>query len=393
MKNFISLFLILFTLKLSNAYSLMNLLMGKFNDTYSIDKSETTSPSKKLFASELISESSYVADMLSVNNFLITEYQEKPPEKTPRDSCATNVLSTRFSLWGSFIYWRPSQSFMDVALQSRHPNLINNNCGLSMTGAKRVAMHPDYRPGFKVGAEYAPGASWGLSADYTFLRFKKHLSRSVHENGFLFARWIQPTLITNNAVSNLSTEWRLNFDVLNVSLAKRFMSGHRFTWKPYFGISSAWIDQRLKGHFALTTPSDVLNGFNKSNSFGIGPRAGIEWDWRMVHHLSIVGNVASAILCTWYDLKLRFRSPNNPTLHTELSDHLDPLRVQLEMYAGLNYGFCISSRTRLNLQAGYDFQVWWNQNMIRWNNDTTFTAIPEGNLYFRGWRFTLGFDF
>ena len=317
------------------------------------------------------------------------------PEKNPPESRHTSVRCSRekdfFSLWGSLIYWQARQSYMDVALASCCPAEINDQCGMSWKDAKRSSIDPDYEPGFKVGAEFTH-KKWGTFLDFTSYEIKSSLSRNVSENGFLFARWIQPGVVADNAADHLGASWKLRFHVFNVGMGKRSHWGKHLILKPHFGVCIAQIDQSFKGRFSLIE-SGFLKVKNRSDSWGVGPRAGVVWDWRWVRRFGIVGNVAAGILYTHYDLDLGQRSPTDSTIFIRTSDHLDALRVEFEMFAGFDYLFLISKKVQMHCSIGYDFQVWWNQNMMRWNNDTTFVSSPEGNLYLQGLRFSLGMDF
>jgi hypothetical protein len=313
-----------------------------------------------------------------------------PPNTCPlvRYGCEKDY----FSLWGSLIYWQPRQAYMDVALESCCPDVINNCCGSSWNGSKRVSMEPGYKPGFKVGAAFTH-KDWGSFLDFTFYEFKDSLSRTVHKDGFLFARWIQPGIVTDNAVNHLHTSWKLRMYTWNAGMGKKFPWGRHLNLQPHFGVSVAHIDQSFKGNFSLIDPINLLKVFNKSDSWGVGPRAGVAWDWKWTRRWGIVGNVAAELLYTHYDLDLHQWSPTDSTLFIRISDDIEALRAEFEMYAGLDYRFLISKHAQMHFIAGYDFQLWWNQNMIRWNNDTSYQAIPEGNLYLQGFRFTLGIDF
>jgi hypothetical protein len=299
------------------------------------------------------------------------------------------------SFWGSLLYWRPRQSFMDIALRSKHcchylcPNTAG---GASWKHAKRIEIEPDYELGYKIGFELAP-INWGLFADYTSFEFDKTHSVSSFEKGFLFGRWIQPGVVINNSATHIKANWWMRMNVLNFEAERKCYFGRRLMLKPHFGIATAWIDQRLKARFLLNMPENELKMRHESDSWGIGPRVGGDLDLRLFRGFGIVGTAAADLLYTHYDLDLKARSPNNRTLFSGISSDLDVLRAELELYLGINTHFRVARRTFLNLELGYDFQIWWNQNMMRWNNDAGWTSSPEGNLYLEGLRFTLKLDF
>jgi hypothetical protein len=299
------------------------------------------------------------------------------------------------SFWGSLLYWRSRQSFMDIALRSKRCcdfSCPNTAGGASWEHAKRIEINPDYRFGFQVGFELAP-ANWGVFANYTHFDFHKSHSVSSFENGFLFGRWILPGVVINNSSSHINAKWSMRMNVLNFEAGRKCYFGRRLMLKPHFGLAGASIDQKLKGHYLLNMPENELKMHHQSDSWGVGPRLGGDMDLRLFRGFGIVGTAAADLLYTHYDLDLRARSPNNPTLFSGISTHLDVLRAELELYLGLNTHFRVSRRTFLNLELGYDFQIWWNQNMMRWNNDAGWTSSPEGNLYLEGLRLTLKFDF
>ncbi len=315
------------------------------------------------------------------------------PETRHRSSYFDKVEGISF--WGSLIYWRPRQSFMDIALKTEHccefecPTDVG---GASWKHAERIEIHPEYKPGFKIGFELAR-RNWGIFADYTYFDFDSSRSVSVSKNGFLFGRWIQPGVVIDNSSTHLKAKWELRMNVLNFEAGRKCYFGRRLMLKPHFGLAGAEIDQELKARFLLVSPVNKLKMLHKSDSWGVGPRVGVNMDWRLFRGFGIVGTVAADLLYTHYDLHLRARSPTDPTVFAGISSHLDTLRGELEFYLGLNSHFRVSRRTFLNLEVGYDSQIWWNQNMMRWNNDAGWTASPEGNLYLEGLRLTLKLDF
>lgn len=322
----------------------------------------------------------------------VPEVNTPPP---PRQYDSYFKQSQGFSFWGSLLYWRPRQSFMDIALKTEECCVFvcpNTAGGASWEHAERIEIHPDYQPGFQVGFEIALN-NWGLFSDLTYFDFEDTRSISSPDEGFLFARWIQPGVVINNSASHIKAKWSMRMEVLNVEAGRKCYFGRRLMLKPHFGIAAAWIDQRLKGRFLLDMPVNELNMFHESDSWGIGPRVGVDMDWRLFRGFGIVGTAATDLLYTHYDLDLKAKSSNNPTLFSGISSDLTALRAELELYLGINTSFKVSPKTFLDLQIGYDFQVWWNQNMMRWNNDAGWTSSPEGNLYLDGLRFTLKLDF
>ncbi len=299
-----------------------------------------------------------------------------------------------FLFWASFLYWDATQCCMDIALTS--PFTIRNDvCGNSWTDGKMVNMDTSFQPGFAVGASYILPCydDWDISAEYIHLHSKNTKSAFESADGFLYARWIQPNLISNNASSFIHDCWDLDFNVLNVELGRRCYMGCRFIIRPYIGLAAAWINQKLKGEMDLLFPTPfTLHVSDRSSSWGLGPRLGINGNWYLTYCFSIAGRVAGDILFTHYHLKLNQHATNNSTIFAHTSNTLNTLRQELELYLGVSYEF-LDCSYYFSLEAGYDFQVWWNQNMIRWFNDTSFICAPQGNLYLQGLRVTFKMSF
>lgn len=308
--------------------------------------------------------------------------------------CLPQNEAKRFSFWGSFIYWQPIQSCMEVGMEASFA-AVNNGPGNSHRGGKVIEMQADYAPGFKAGfACQFPKTNWSFFADFTYLTTENSLKRHKDEDGFLYSRWIQPDLLADNASTKLKAKWDLKADLLNVEVGRSFFAGSKLELIPQAGLGVAWFDQEYSGRYHLISPAILLKVRSEGTSWGIGPRLGIRANWHLLPYFSLIGEAASEILFTRYDLKVRQKAENDPLIFLSSSDHINAIRPEIEMYIGAAYKAYFGKTCRyFKLEAGYDFQIWWNQNMIRWYTDSTYVGIPEGNLAFQGLRVTAGFGF
>lgn len=319
----------------------------------------------------------------------------------------------RASFWVDFLYWQANEEFLEVAFTSPHA-FRNNICGISSTGGNVVDIgsnsrsdgthirgSSNFRPAFSLGAAWALPChdNWDIFANYTRFHSDVTSHLSAPHDGFLYARFIHPNLISNNSASSIRAKWELDLDYIDLGIGRRSYFGTQFIVEPFFAIKVAWINQKMKEHITLNAaspsgfPSTIhLKTDNVSNAWGIGPRLGVEGSWYLNCNFSLIGRVAADILFTHYRLWLRQIAKDDTTVYVFNSNRFNYLRPELDMYVGLSYEW-YRSCAGYHLEVGYDFQVWWNQNMIRWYNDITYISTPIGNLYIQGLRVSFGVDF
>lgn len=318
-----------------------------------------------------------------------------PPVSVPEKerSCGFLIQKNRYNLWGSFIYWKARQDYMDVALTA--PNVSQNGCcGFSFGCGRVLELDGGFHPGFRGGASFGfHNTDWKVLADYTYFHNTISKSKRAPEHGFLFVKWIQPNLISNNASSRMHTEWDLKINALNSHIGKIFFFGSKLSILPYWGIATVWIDQEFTNRLDLLFPETRLKVKNESSAFLIGPRMGASANYEFLPRFGLAANLAGEIFYGHYDISLKQKSPTDATVFASSSNTFSRNNPEVEMYAGLYYRQCLSKRIYLKAEIGYDFQVWWNQNLLRWYNDITYVATPIGNLYFQGLRISLNLGF
>lgn len=310
--------------------------------------------------------------------------------------CEQPVCCIEYSVWGSYLYWKPRQDYMDVALSAIEGNINIQPSGISWRKGNLVNMPSPAVSAGKVGiATTFVDCRFDVSAELTLLRAKNHIAACRPSKGFLFARWLEPNIVIDNRATFITARWKLTFANLNLELGKWVDLTSCFTIRPKIGLAFAWINQKYEGGMLLREPfvPDVIDinlaVKNKGHSFGVGPRMGVDGSWNLCStSFDLVGSIAGDLLVTKYHLKLDQSAQNQSTVFVHSSDTLSFMQPELEMYIGLRYQQCSYS-----LEVGYDQQIWFYQNMIRWYNDTIYLAVPRGNLTFNGLRATLRLSF
>ncbi len=307
-----------------------------------------------------------------------------------------SVNNAGFRVWGSYLYWQPRQDYMDVMLVAS-PGSYNTVSGISWSQGSLIQMPAHMASGSKAGLAVS-GAFCEVQSEYTRLHTQNHISKTAPANGNLFGRWIQPNIVSDNKASYINTTWRLSFDNLNIEMGKPLKASSRLVLKPTLGVAFAWISQHVNSEMFLSDseiselPNVDLSIKNQSHSLGIGPRLGIDGTWTLWSSprssFDLIGHIAGDLLVTRYHLELNQQSSNEDTLFIHSKNTITVMQPEVEIYFALSYIY-----RALRLELGYDAQVWFYQNMIRWYNDTTYISVPRGNLSFAGPRATLGLNF
>ena len=170
-------------------------------------------------------------------------------------------------------------------------------------------------------------------------------------------------------------------------------------------MQALWITQKRNTTFnglvgsSSSTATVRTNDSNalKSSSWSLGPKFALDSSWLLGYGLQIMANVSGSVLFTSYDLSDTYNgsytsggvSRSYSVLNTHSDDNHNTLRPVTQMFLGLgwNMGFGDDS-FRLGLSAGYDFDVYWNYDML-----TFVGSGNESNMYLQGLNVQARFDF
>jgi hypothetical protein len=194
-------------------------------------------------------------------------------------------------------------------------------------------------------------------------------------------------------------------DLVDVGAMRPFYQGTHLIMAPFGGLRGQFIRQNFSltaenmQDTAATVPSATTK--HKSNSWAVGPRAGCLAKWHLGWGLRFEGDVAGSILYTRYT-KASFSSEHALLADIGLPEsgaslrNYNCLRAVNEMNLGLGWGSYFDCRNyHLDLLLSYDFQVYWNQNMIRALSASTVSrsGLSAANLYLQGLTVKAQFDF
>ncbi|MGD2169393.1 MAG: Lpg1974 family pore-forming outer membrane protein [Chlamydiota bacterium] len=292
---------------------------------------------------------------------------------------------------GSFIYWQAREEGLEIALENP-----TNSTLLPSVSSSLLTTCFKYKPGFKValGYRYKFDQMVGkieYTRVYQTTRFKA--AANTVSDGSLRPIWLNSS---NTAqASSVNSKWKLHLDILDGSFSSKYMVGRWLNFKPFFGVRAAWIDQKLKANYFIT--SFFVKSSSKSNSWGIGPNVGINSDWILGLGLYGIGNASVSLLYTRYRVSHYEKSIANPDeTRISASEKIDTLRPNVELNLGFGWGnYIINKKSHIDFRASYDFLVFFYQNMMRNQLDTYSNQLTNSsnNLYLHGLTVKAQFDF
>ena len=282
---------------------------------------------------------------------------------------------------GSFIYWQPIEENLDMAVSS--PNYNN-----PLITQEYYKMKFNWKPGLKISAGIiSDHDDWSIIANYTWLHTKNKKSHGRSVNDMI----VPYTLVDTSNIYNFSAIWYLNLDLINLQLARRLHLGKKLIVQPYGGISLAFIDQKY--YFDTTARSDdfIYQPFSRdrSDSWGLGPKIGLDTEWNLTDHFRIIANLSGEILYTCYRIR-------NKSYHLYRSNALHNLQVKIDrnylrpmtdIATGISWGTYLGDDFwHIEISTLYEFHILWNQNML--------SANSKGyDLYLNGLTVTVKLDF
>ena len=297
-----------------------------------------------------------------------------------------------------FIYWKAVQENIHYAFNGVNPTFPPS--GDPDSGSVKSPDF-DFEPGFKLGFGLRfMHDGWDLYGNWTWLSEFEGDGR-VEEDEDSAAYTLLSSIdyeasddVRTGGHYNDSTqfhfakgrvEWSMQFNALDLELGRNFYISRYLTLRPHFGLKFGWIDQdytvRLKDT-ALGAESDAKTEIDQ-DFFGVGIRTGLDTVWYFTKHWGLYGEFAFAALWSDFDTDREdtFAAPGIPK--AEVADyerHLQTLTEVLELGLGFRYDttFFVGDYA-FYLQAGWEEQIWFNQNQFIDSRDTR-----SGNLTMHG---------
>jgi hypothetical protein len=330
-----------------------------------------------------------------------------PPKKKKKKLLSAYNSSARIdvkSSWdvfvkGSYILWQVKEKGLELALSSLEEGFD--------TSHKVKNMDFSYKHGFKVGVctnfDYD---GWNAFIEYSRLHIKNNHKVHAPVGGYLlpihtyFERAEESP--TNNRTSFCKERWRLKYDMVDFEVGRPCYVGTKLTFKPRRGAKFGWLDQKLYVDYTFTHLEDPpidIDAFSSlhSDSWLVGPRAGVYTNWFFCKWFRFFGNIAGSL--TYQRFKTFFKQSNYEDpghLDFNVRDKTAILTPIVDMRTGFGWGsYFACNNWHFDLSASYDFSYFWNQNTMRRLEDRVLRNVSTkaSDLMFHGLTAAIRFDF
>ncbi len=309
-----------------------------------------------VYAAQVYGDDNQPVEAYNSSPCCVPDYEPSPcctPTCNPSPYCGPNCLPApycrEFNVHGEFLYWVPELNGLEAAFGTTAVDTTTSPLGVLTTTITESDVEPDWHwsPGYRVGIDYT-FLCFVLEADYT--HFKGHAK---------FKDDLQDGI------------WRIKYDVVDLTFARRFCVAPCFFFKPFIGLRGARIHQSLNTNLVTDFTTGIVSNATLSNRqdsekfWGIGPELGIEANWFLGCHLSLF---ASFDVVTYYG---EVKSTNFDTdvigqtqvaiLHGRRKHPFNDIGTDGAVGIRYDRAWCVASEVLLMIKAGveqhriYDF--------------------------------------
>jgi hypothetical protein len=321
-------------------------------------------------------------------------------------------------LSASFLYMQAKTENLEyIQTSTTTPNGVNGKDGNFRYGSLSF----DYEPAFKVGLGFNLGCDdWMFKFQY--MRYHADvgsgsLNTTAPGDGSttLRSRFFWAIDNTNDLPADIvfntnesgtlgaSSKWRLELDLIDFDVSRKYYVGRCLTFEPNFGIRAGWIDQKFNVTYTTvnntTDTSIVWTSNNTTESWAVGLKTGLDTNWAFCGGFYMFGNSEMSILYTDYDNIFSNQQRTLTTTSTGAVDNiafpsreLCYLRPQFNLGIGLGWSdyFCCNDWF-FDFKIGYEMHVFWSQNTLHAVNNSF--QDPTGDLYLHGLIVSARLDF
>lgn len=314
-------------------------------------------------------------------------------QKQDTDIVADYLESSRikgkdWNIQASFIYWFASEDNLDAGLYIKETQLalLFGGGNINNVSSELIKVPFSYNPGFRVGVGFnLCHDEWSLNFKYQRYYVEQSHELSVPQltdftalTEVIFPAWIANGVLMYDAGYNeVKNKWHLGTDIVDIELDRQFNVGKCLSLRPYFGVRTGSINQKynliyngsaissVPGLIAISNKSN-----NKTNSWILGPKAGLDTTWRLTRSLNFIG--CGALSLFYQHVRASIKNPGSyPTVNSDViqvdfnaNKVFHRVSGSFDGSLGFQTGDCFCNRY-MSLAVTYDFSIYFHQNLMR----------------------------
>lgn len=296
----------------------------------------------------------------------------------------------------SFIYWQPREKGLDLggAFSDQFDDVTQSKI-------KRIHEDFDFHPGFQAGFGLSFNRDdWTLYLEYTRLNAKDLRNKNLENFNLNPVEALESSWFASNVdlpYKNLKAIWTLNYNMFDLEIGRPHYLGKRIIFKPFIGLRSGWINQKISNSGLFNSHDkffDILRE-NKSKTWLIGPRGGVNSDWLIGCNFKILANASLSL--TYQNFKTSYNEPT-PTpfsnIHKIFSgqNEISHITSNAELDLGFGWGkYFYKYKFYIDINICGNFIYFYYQNIMKNLNDDIINNI--GNLTMHGISASAKLDF
>ena len=299
-------------------------------------------------------------------------------------------------------FLQPQENNLNYAIKS------SSSAGISNGRYQNIHFH--WRPAFQTGIGYKlPNTdAWDFFCNYLYVHGKGTAHATAPTGGGLFSLWTIPSA-SLTASQTGHAKWNLYINRIDLETRGAFHPQNWLELRPSVGLSNAWIKQHYNINMAgaynsqafVTVADDQIQ--MKNHFWGIGPRFGLDTQWKIFQGFSFYGNGSFSLLYGVFNIHQSENVTYNngyETNYLSVKDSFRSVQPTVEFDLGLRFTQTFSHpNLRYCVEAGWQNWIFAGQNQFyRFiepaSSNSSGPSFANGDsLALQGWKLAFLFYF
>ena len=267
--------------------------------------------------------------------------------------------------FGEYLYWTANEDglyFAQTGLQAQNGSVPPDG-SINFNG-KLQKIDPEWSSGMRIGAGLNfPKEGYDAVICWTWFATEGKKSAQSHYVSLL-PLWAQPDFTPFNAAIRAVGKWELDMNVLDLEWGRSSWMGAHFSFRPFFGIRGALIDQSLKVNYTYATSPVVFEHLHADADFrGGGLRAGFKARFVLPCDFALYGFASGSLLYGQINSDLKVKENTQTIAHTRDLFNKGISSLQLGFGTGWDTHFS-KDRFHIEFHIGWESNQWFSINTM-----------------------------